>query len=323
MSSLQKLPVEVQKSILTSLDYATLCQLRSTSRYFYNFLTEAEIHDVFLNIEIPRGELSATPKDDQKCSFCVVYCDATAAQEDNVKAKLKLAQKEIMSAKEKLAAANKAVTAAQTALNKAKVAVKTTKIQKEKREKRVKVVKAEEQVKSAKEAVRAAHLDIQLAHHAKSIVSTGTPDLARTCHRCKRKHNGYMAPGVLDLNTSTAAARYGVLDKACSRTNHYNHRLGWTRNLEIMQQDGKICKICWKGTRRGASGIQRRRTFIEEFGYWLRETWLMQAEANKTKARMLANESFEEVEKEKVEADAARAVKAITEIKMEPDNEEN
>jgi hypothetical protein len=318
--SLLKLPAEVQKNILMSLDYASLCQIRSTGRYFYNFLTEPEIHDVFLNINIPQGDYQRNPKDGQTCFYCAGFCDATAAQEKATKRKLKLAQKQVESADEKAMAAKQDVLVAEKALMKAKAAVKATKVQKEKKEKRAKVLEAQEHVKSAKEAVKAADLDLVSAQRTKHGVPQSSPDLVKTCHACERKFNGYSVPGLLNNGALTIQSVHWGLTMACSRVSHYIRRRGPAYNLEVMQKDGKICKICWKSGRREVSSIQRRRTFIDEFGYWLRVDWLMQAEVFETKGKMLAEKSFEDIEKEKKEADAA---KAHLKVKMEENDENN
>lgn len=318
MSCLITLPAEVQKSIITSLDYASLCQLRSTSRYFYNFLTEHEIHDIFMNIEIERGEYVNNPKDGQKCSECAGHCDATAVQVKATERKVKLAVMEVKSATEKLLPANKHLATTQTTLSNAKAAVRTTKVNKEKKEKRVKVTEAVEQVKVAKDEAKSALQDFHSAMIANAHITTESLDSARTCTSCKRRYNGYMAPGITLLNI--ASSRYWILVKACSRSCH-NRRQGWEPKFQAMHMDGKICKVCWKGTSRGTSGIQRRKVFVEEYGYWLRETWLAEGKAIMSKSKLLANKSFEEIGKEKEEADAAKELKELTTMKVEADAE--
>lgn len=318
--SLPKLPAEVQKNILMSLDYASLCQIRSTGRYFYNFLTEPEIHNVFLNIDIPRGDYQHVPKDGQTCFDCAGFCDGTAAQEKATQRKLKLAQEQVKSADDEAIAAKQNVAVAEDALMKAKAAVRETSVQKEKKEKRVRVFEAQEYVKSAKEARKAADLDLVSAQYAALGVTESSPDLVKTCPACKRQFNGYSVPGLLNTSEMTSQSAHWGGTMACSRASYHIRHCGPARNLEAMQKDGKICKICWKSGRREVSSIQRRRTFIDEFGYWLRVDWLMQAEIVKTKAEMLAEKSFEDIETEKKEAAAA---KALLKVKKEANDEKN
>lgn len=322
--SLPKLPAEVQKTILLSLDYASLCQIRSTGRYFYNLLTEPEIHEVFLNIEIPQGRLTHHPLTEPEaggfCSSCAVYCEATEVQEMNTKAGLELAETEVKAARERLPIAKDNLVNAKNALRKAR---STTKKQ-TKASKEEKIEEAKREVKLAKEALNAAHLDIQSAECASLTVPRASPDNARHCYVCRRQHNGYMAPGYLDLNDDTVkTTMWGseAPSKSCSRTTHYlpnNTGNRYSRVFADAQLDGKICKLCWKSTGRGASGIARRRTFIEEYGYWLREKWLAEGCSIKTRADMLAHKTLKAIEEEaEIGATIARFVSSKTAARVE------
>ena len=310
--SLLKLPAEMQKNILLSLDYASLCQIRSTSRYFYTLLTEPEIHEVFLNIDVPKGALTSDiERACGTCSYCAFFCEATAVQEANTKVALELAEIEVKDAKERLTTAKDGLVDAKTALRKARSTTKkATKASKEE-----KIAEAKEAVKLAKEALNAAYDDVQSAEIAHARVPSASPDNARHCYVCKRQHNGYTAPGYLDINDDKVIKSiwgWQGASKSCSRTTHFlpntsGNRYMYPREVVNVQPDGKICKICWKSTRRGASGIARRRTFIEEHGYWLREKWLEQGIVLKTRAEMLAHKTLKDIEEEaKVGAAIAR-----------------
>jgi hypothetical protein len=313
--SLLELPAETQKEILLSLDYASLCLIRSTGRYFYNLLTEPEIHEVFLNIDVPKGELTSYPeRGDGTCSYCAVYCEATAVQKMNTKAGLELAEKEVNDAKERLTTAKDGLVDAKNALRKARSTTKkTTKASKEE-----KISEAKEEVKLAKEALNAAHDDVLSADNARARVLSASPDNARQCYVCKRQHNGYTAPGYLDINDDEVIKSswgWQGASKSCSRTTHFlpntsGNRYMYPRQVVTLQLDGKICKICWKSTGRGASGIARRRTFVEEHGYWLREKWLEQGILIKARAEMLTHKTLKDIEEEaEVGATIARFVK--------------
>lgn len=243
MLRLLTLPAEIQKAIITSLNYASLCMLRSSNRYFYNFLTESEIHAVFMNIEIDCIDSSIPIDMRGSCTGCVEYCDATESQIKSSAKKMKVAQKEVKRVDAKVQKAHQSVIDAWTAVKKAKAAVNKTQLQNEKSAKRLVAQKAEEKWKEAHKALKMCREEVAVAYTAKAMCTRTAIDLARTCssYQCKRQHNGYLKPGVLDLSPQGPHA----ISAVCSRTSHYSRKLGYIGNLENMQTDGKICKICW------------------------------------------------------------------------------
>lgn len=320
--SLLQLPAEMQKAILTTLDYASLCQIRSTGRYFYNMLTEPEIHDVFLNISIPQGDYVFNVTQGQTCAGCAGHCDATISDEEGTSSLLKDLREKTQKARDTLTEAIEENKAAKKVLRKAKAGVKAAekapKSKKDQKEKRATVIEAEVQARSTNEAVKAAQLELQTKQRTQDDIPLDVPNLARTCHSCKRKFNGYKAPGLLYSNPSSSHDKLRAVKMACSRFDHFERGQTYDKYFEAMQKDGKICNICWKSGRRGAAGIQRRRAFIEEFGYWLRYAWLREGEAIQIRGAKLADKSFEDIVKEKEEADNA---KALLKMKAEADDE--
>jgi hypothetical protein len=322
---LPRLPAEVQKAVLLSLDYASLCQIRSTGRHFFNLLTEAEIHSIFLDIKVPTADYSMYTYGvghadiitaGTTCGFCAAYCDATEADEERTDARMKLEKKKLKDARETRANAIDETNVVKKALRKARAVLKNAekagKTKKELKEERAVVSEAESQVKSAKKTVKAADEAVLTAvHTVEWPVPMEIPDVVRTCGQCKRKYNGYKAPGYLHSKSSTQEEKRFTSTHACSRTSHYNIRtfhLNIDAHFDAMQKDGKICKICWGSGRRGAAGLQRRRAFTEEFGYWLRGTWLLEGQAIKTRAAIVAGKSLEDIEKS---AEYAKEIEAM------------
>jgi hypothetical protein len=300
MASLTSLPPEVQKTLINSLDYQSLCILRSTNRYFYNFLTEPEIQEVFLNMEIPKGDTTKKPREGGVCVHCCTYCDATEAQLQ-LKAEKEVEDREEITRTENLRkAATRGLYEARDKANKARASLRRVK-EKLKAERQVRVDEAETKVAGAKENLSAA---TKAADDARRNRWSGSnPDIAKKCHSCNRMYNGYQKPGILDLSLPRPNVPWGMRNSitlVCTRTSHYSGRLLWDDNYQKMQRDAKICKICWKGTSRGTSGKQRRMVFAKEYGYWMRETWLGEVKAIKDKTKVLAKMTLEDIEEKEM-----------------------
>jgi hypothetical protein len=232
------------------------------------------------------------------CIECSLYCDATEAQlqlkaekEVRDREEIKLIEAHVRTANRRLYAARNKAVKARASLKRVKESLKA--------ERQVRVNEAEAEIAEAKEDLATAHHELSSSRSAK--YSGGDPDVARTC-TCKRLYNGYQKPGILDLSLPRRNV-WGTgnsINRVCTRTSHYSGRLVWDDNYEKMQKDGKICKICWKGTSRGTSGKQRRMVFAEEYGYWMRETWLGEAKAIKDKTEELAKMTLEGIEEKQM-----------------------
>lgn len=314
-------PPEVQKTVLAFLDYPSLCMLRSTSRYWYNFLTEVEIQDAFLNIDIVKGDTSKKPEEGGACTHCSLFCDATKAQVKKKAEKDVKDEEEIKRTKELLLEARRRRYTARVTTSNARASLKRVK-ENLKADRQAKVDDAVASFEEAKEDVKAARDDADVARRAKWIDMD--PEIARTCD-CKRLYNGYRKPGLLEVSPkpSTSYFTYTMsrsINNVCTRKDHYTGRPTSEQAYANMQQDGKICKICWKGTSRGTSGKQRRMVFVEDYGYWMRETWLAGAKAIKNETKRVAKMSLEQIEeKQKLEAikeEEADAIKAEENVIM-------